>query len=113
MQNSTAQETGGAAGSLPALDLTATFGGQRLIVVGGTGFLGKVWWSLLLSRFPEVEHLYLVVRPKAGMTVEQRFWDQIVKSEVLVPLREEHGTRFEEFIRSKVTPYMLAKITTS
>lgn len=104
MQNSTAQETGGAAGSLPALDLTATFGGQRLIVVGGTGFLGKVWWSLLLSRFPEVEHLYLVVRPKAGMTVEQRFWDQIVKSEVLVPLREEHGTRFEEFIRSKVTP---------
>lgn len=104
MQNPSAQPPGAAAGSSPELDLSSVLGGKRLIVVGGTGFLGKVWWALLLTRFPEVEHLYLVVRPKAGKTVEQRFWEQIVKSEVLVPLREQHGTRFEEFIRSKVTP---------
>lgn len=104
MQNSTAQHSGETLATSPELDLSSVLGGKRLIVVGGTGFLGKVWWALLLTRFPAVEHLYLVVRPKAGKTVEQRFWEQIVKSEVLVPLREQHGTRFEEFIRSKVTP---------
>jgi long-chain acyl-CoA synthetase len=88
----------------PQLDLTAQFRGKRLIVVGGTGFLGKVWWALLLARFPEIEHLYLVVRPKEGKSVERRFWDTIVTSEVLVPLREQHGAGFEDFIRSKVTP---------
>ncbi len=88
----------------PSLDLSALLGGKRLIVVGGTGFLGKVWWALLLARFPEVEHIYLVVRPKEGKSVERRFWEQIVTSEVLVPLREQHGAGFEDFIRRKVTP---------
>jgi len=27
-------------------------------VVGGTGFLGKVWWAFLLSRFPDIERIY-------------------------------------------------------
>jgi long-chain acyl-CoA synthetase len=46
-----------AGGAGPTLDLDATFEGRRLVVVGGTGFLGKVWWSFLLARFPKVEHL--------------------------------------------------------
>ncbi len=91
-------------GASSRLVLGETLRDKKLIVVGGTGFLGKVWWALLLARFPEVGHMYLVVRPKEGKTVEQRFWEQIVKSEVLVPLRERWGTGFDDFIRRKVTP---------
>ncbi|MGE3672790.1 MAG: hypothetical protein AB7K71_24160, partial [Polyangiaceae bacterium] len=31
--------------------------GRRFVVVGGTGFLGKVWWAMLLHHFPELERI--------------------------------------------------------
>ncbi len=78
--------------------------GTRLVVVGGTGFLGKVWLGLLLHRFPEVGHLYLLVRPKADQTAEERFWSQIAPSPCFDPLRERYGAEFEAFMRAKITP---------
>jgi long-chain acyl-CoA synthetase len=79
--------------------------GRRLCVVGGTGFLGKVWVSMLLHRFPEIAHLYLLVRPKEDQTAEERFWAQIAPSAVFDPLREQYpGAAFEAFLRDKITP---------
>ncbi|HVW30215.1 MAG TPA: AMP-binding protein [Polyangiaceae bacterium] len=78
--------------------------GKKLVVIGGTGFLGKVFWALLLSRYPMVSRIYLLVRPKRGETPEQRFWSEIATSEVLRPLRDEYGPGYELFLRDKVTP---------
>ncbi len=84
---------------------SAVLRGARLVVVGGTGFLGKVWLSMLLHRFPEVGHLYLLVRAKKDQTAEERFWSQIATSPTFDPLREAHpGAAFEAFLREKVTP---------
>lgn len=78
--------------------------GKRLVVVGGTGFLGKVWVSMLLHRFPEIGHLYLLVRPKAGQSPDERFWSQIVTNAAFDPLREAHpGAEFEKWMAEKVT----------
>ena len=52
-----------------SLSLEKTFRGKKLVVIGGTGFLGKVFWALLLSRYPSVSRLYLLVRPKKGQTL--------------------------------------------
>lgn len=87
-----------------ALDLGALFAGCSLVVVGGTGFLGKVWWSFLLSRYPGLGRIYLVVRPKDGQSADDRFWKDIAKSEVLVPLRQQHSSGFDDFLRDKVVP---------
>jgi long-chain acyl-CoA synthetase len=81
--------------------------GKRILVMGGTGFLGKVWWSMLLTHFPEVEHIYLVVRPKPskGLDSVARFWEEVVPNGTLDPLREKYpGPAFEDFIRAKITP---------
>ncbi|NUP07405.1 MAG: AMP-binding protein [Polyangiaceae bacterium] len=79
--------------------------GARLVVVGGTGFLGKVWAGLLLHRFPEIGHLFLLVRPKKDQTAEERFWSQVVPSPCFDPVREAHpGDAFERFMREKITP---------
>ncbi len=79
--------------------------GRRLIVVGGTGFLGKVWLSMLLDRFPDIEHMHLLVRPKRDQSPEERFWAQIATSAVFDPLREKYpGTQFEDLLRKKITP---------
>ena len=71
------------------LDVRGLLSGARLLVMGGTGFLGKVWWGMLLDRFPDVEHIWLVCRPKKGMTSEQRFWKEVAPSEVFEPLRQD------------------------
>ncbi|HVY48189.1 MAG TPA: SDR family oxidoreductase, partial [Minicystis sp.] len=88
-----------------ALVPSKVLAGKRLVVVGGTGFLGKVWVSMILHRFPELEHMFLLVRPKDGQTPDERFWAQIVTSPVFDPLREKYaGGDFEAFLRAKVTP---------
>jgi len=97
-----ARSTNGAGHS--ELDLEKTFRGRRFVVVGGTGFLGKTWWSFLLAHWPAVEHLYLVVREKGGRTAEQRFWEEIAATAVFDPLRSQYGAHFEAFLREKVTP---------
>ena len=40
----------------PPLDLEGLLDGARILVMGGTGFLGKVWFSMLLHQFPLVGH---------------------------------------------------------
>ncbi|MCC7535088.1 MAG: AMP-binding protein [Deltaproteobacteria bacterium] len=89
----------------PPLDVAATLAGKKLLVIGGTGFLGKVWWAMLLHRYPEIGHLYLVVRAKGTQDPEARFWADVATSECLAPLRDAHpGALYDAFLKSKVTP---------
>jgi len=87
-----------------SLSLSRELEGKQLVVVGGTGFLGKVWLSLVLSHLPKLGHIHLVVRPKAGLSVERRFVEKVLATEVFEPLRAKLGTEFESFVRSKITP---------
>jgi long-chain acyl-CoA synthetase len=86
------------------LSLASLLAGRRLVVVGGTGFLGKVWWAYLLFHFPSVERIYLVVRQRGTQSAEQRFWKEIAESECLRPFRERYGSDFGSFLREKVVP---------
>ena len=74
------------------------------MILGGTGFLGKVFWTFLLSKYPELGHIHLVVRARGGQTAAQRFWKDIATNDCLNALREEHGDQFEAFLRDKITP---------
>jgi len=91
------------------LDVRAQLNGARLLVMGGTGFLGKVWLSMLLHHFPEVGHIYLVVRPRKRKGVvsqdsEARFWAEIAPSEVFEPIRERFpGGSYDEMLADKIT----------
>jgi long-chain acyl-CoA synthetase len=102
--NHLAVEKNGVAQPSPTLWPSRTFADKRIVVVGGTGFLGKVWVSMLLHRFPEIAHMYLLVRAKGDLSPTERFWSQIASSPVFDPLREKYGAEFEAFINAKVTP---------
>ena len=93
------------------LDLRAQLQGARLLVIGCTGFLGKVWLSMLLTHFPgEVDHIWMVVRPRKRrdgsirMTSEERFWKDVATSPVFDPIRERFpGAAYEAFLKEKIT----------
>lgn len=90
--------------ALPPFELTRLLTGRHFVVVGGTGFLGKVWLSFVLARFPDVGRLTLLVRAKNGKSAEQRFAEEILSSAVFDPLRAQHGTGFAAFVRERVFP---------
>ncbi|HNC99813.1 MAG TPA: SDR family oxidoreductase, partial [Myxococcota bacterium] len=90
---------------LAPLQVRSFLAGSRLVVVGGTGFLGKVWLAMVLYHIEEVEHLYLMVRPRKDRNPLERFWAEIAPSPVFDPLREKYpGLAFEAFLQQKITP---------
>src|SRR6185437_5961157 len=86
------------------LDPRAIMTGKRLVLLGGTGFLGKIFTSMLLYRFPEVGRVYLLVRKGKAASAEARFFESIATSETFRPLRDRYGDGFEAFLREKVVP---------
>ena len=93
--------------NLGPLDVTATLSGKNIVVVGGTGFLGKVLISMVLKRFPDVGHIYLMVRGKGGLTSKDRFEQEVWPTPCFDPCRSDYTTTGEEGktdLYTKLTP---------
>lgn len=86
----------------PVLSLSETLKGRRLLVVGATGFVGKVLLAALLTRFPQLAQLWLMVRPERELSAEARMTRELCTNPVFGKLRQAHGDHFDSFIRSKV-----------
>jgi len=96
-------------GSAP-LDPRALVSGKRFVLLGGTGFLGKIFTSMLLFRFPEIERVYLLVRKGKFASSADRFFGDIATSEPFRPIREKHGEAFDAFIRDR---FAVSRVTDS
>jgi long-chain acyl-CoA synthetase len=84
------------------LSPTETFKDRNLLIIGATGFLGKVTLSMLLERFPCVGRVYVTVRARSKEESETRFWNNVITAPPFDPLRERYGAAFDDFIRDKV-----------
>lgn len=86
----------------PRLALGEILRGKHIMLIGTTGFVGKVALSMLLHRYPDVGRVYCLVRPGAGNTADERFYKKVAVSEVFDPLREVHGAGYLDFLKSKI-----------
>src|SRR6185436_13258770 len=86
----------------PRLDVAELFRGKNILLIGSTGFVGKVALSMLLHRYPDIGRVYCLVRPGAGNTADERFYKKVAASEAFDPVREVHGEGFEAFLRGKI-----------
>src|SRR5205823_10819480 len=86
----------------PRLDVAEILRGKSILLIGTTGFVGKVALSMLLHRYPDVGRVYCLVRPGAGNTADERFYKKVASSEAFDPVRAQHGGEFEAFLRSKI-----------
>lgn len=75
-------------GEISAID---AFSNRTMLLLGCTGFVGKVLLAMILDRFPEVKHLIILARPKKNVTGEQRFYGEVLTSPPLAAIVERIG----------------------
>lgn len=78
------------------------FAGKHVMLIGVTGFIGKVWLANTLLELSGVARIYLLIRKQKSSTAERRFEKMIEESPVFDPLFERYGARLPGFLRDKI-----------
>jgi len=77
-------------------------GGKRVMLIGVTGFIGKVWLANTLMDLPEIGKLYLLIRRQKSSPAQKRFEKIIEGSPVFDPLFEKYGERLGALLAEKI-----------
>ncbi len=77
-------------------------GGKHVMLIGVTGFIGKVWLANILMDLPEIGKLYLLIRRQKSNPAQKRFEQMIEASPVFDPLFEKYGNRLGALLAEKV-----------
>ncbi|XP_025993523.1 fatty acyl-CoA reductase 1 isoform X2 [Solenopsis invicta] len=87
----------------PTKSIPAFFAGQSIFLTGATGFLGKSFIEKVLRSCPDVREIFVLIRPKKGLSVNQRL-ETILKLPVLLYVSTALTNIQEPFIEEKVYP---------
>jgi hypothetical protein len=79
-----------------------TLRGKQILLIGGTGFIGKVWLASILTRVPEIGRIVLLIRRHRAATALERFQRIVEESPAFQTLAARHGEEFAEFLREQV-----------
>ena len=86
----------------PLLSVRDALRGKQILLIGATGFIGKVWLANLLTDLPEIGRIYLLIRRNRSSTALERFQRVMEESPVFERLSELHGEGFARFLRERV-----------
>ncbi|KAM6154273.1 fatty acyl-CoA reductase 2 [Erethizon dorsatum] len=67
--------------------IAAFYSSKSILITGATGFLGKVLMEKLFRTSPDLKIVYVLMRPKAGQTLQQRVF-QILNSKLFEKVKE-------------------------
>src|ERR1700723_1726473 len=84
------------------LPIRQTLAGKHILLIGATGFIGKVWLANLLTDLPEIGRIYLLVRHNRASTSVERFQRILEESPVFEKLAQRHGEHFSDFLRERI-----------
>ncbi|MBN3306003.1 FACR2 reductase, partial [Amia calva] len=77
--------------------IAAYYAGKNVLITGATGFMGKVLVEKLLRSCPDVRAIYMLVRPKAGQSMQERVQD-MMQCKLFDRVREENPEFHEKII---------------
>lgn len=84
------------------LSVRAALGGKHVMLIGVTGFIGKVWLANLLTDLPEIGRVYLLIRSQKNISALRRFEKMVEESPVFDPLHERYGAGLARFLAERV-----------
>src|SRR5713226_2044160 len=94
-----------ALGDVPRIERLAvreTLANRHILLVGVTGFIGKVWLVDLLENVSSIAKITLLVRRNRTTSAQRRFEKIIEESPAFDTLQERHGRQLGAFLREKV-----------
>jgi hypothetical protein len=84
------------------LSVRRALAGKHVMLIGVTGFIGKVWLANTLMELPKIGRVYLLIRRQKSNPAVRRFEKIVEESPVFDPLFELYGAWLGEYLRDKV-----------
>jgi long-chain acyl-CoA synthetase len=75
---------------------------RHILLIGVTGFIGKVWVVDLLNQIPEVGKVTLLIRRNRTTSAQRRFEKMVEESPAFDPLHEKYGHELALFLKEKI-----------
>jgi len=91
--------------SVPRVDhlsVRQTLARKHILLVGVTGFIGKVWMVDLLEQIPDIGKVTLLIRRNRTTSAQRRFEKIVAESPILDGLQKRYGAKLGDFLREKI-----------
>src|ERR1700674_537639 len=92
----------GEAPRVERLSVRETLANRHLLLIGATGFIGKVWLVDLLENIPNIGKITLLIRRNRTTSARRRFEKIVEESPTFDTLQERHGRKLGAFLEEKV-----------
>src|SRR5450432_1954712 len=84
------------------LSVRATLANRNIMLIGVTGFIGKVWLVELLENIPDIGKITLLIRRNRTTSAQRRFEKIVEESPTFDTLQERYGRNLGAFLKAKV-----------
>src|SRR6202166_623816 len=84
------------------LSVRRTLANRHIMLIGVTGFIGKVWLVNLLENIPEIGKITLLIRRNRTTSSQRRFEKIVEESPTFDTLQERYGRNLGAFLKEKV-----------
>jgi long-chain acyl-CoA synthetase len=92
----------GEAPRVEGLSVRETLANRHVLLIGVTGFIGKVWLVDLLENIPDIRKITLLIRRNRTTSAQRRFEKIVEDSPAFDTLHERHGRQLGAFLSEKV-----------
>jgi thioester reductase-like protein len=84
------------------LSVRSTMAGRHIMLIGVTGFIGKVWLVDLLEKLSDIGRITLLIRRNRTTSARRRFEKIVEESPTFDTLQERHGPKLGAFLKKKL-----------
>ena len=84
------------------LSVRRALSGKHVMLIGVTGFIGKVWLVNTLMELPKIGRIYLLIRRQKSNPAVRRFEKLVEESPVFDPLYDRYGAGLSQFLLERV-----------